>query len=108
MQYEHSPFDIEVAGHRRSYDMDLLVRDFEMAGLKVIFTGGVFYKMLSQAQINWLLEKGPWEEGGFGWGRIGEEKEKDWRRSFCNACYEYGKQRPQDCNVIYAVGQKSK
>ena len=107
-EYEHSPFDIEVAGHRRSYDMDLLVRDFEMAGLKVIFTGGVFYKMLSQAQINWLLEKGPWEEGGFGWGRIGEEKKKDWRRLFCNACYEYGKQRPQDCNVIYAVGQRSK
>jgi len=104
-EYELSPFDKDIAGHRRSYDISLLVQDFQKAGLKVIKTGGVFYKMLSTAQINWLLENGPWEEGGFGWGRIGAEKSKDWRKAFCDACYEFGKERPEDCNVVYAVGQ---
>jgi len=103
-EYELSPFDINIAGHRRSYDLDLLRKDFEAAGLKIKKMGGVFYKMLSTPQINWLLENGPWEEGGFGWGRVGAEKEKDWRQAFCDACYEYGKQRHEDCNVIYAVG----
>jgi 2-polyprenyl-3-methyl-5-hydroxy-6-metoxy-1,4-benzoquinol methylase len=103
-EYELSPFDKDILGHRRSYDMSLLVQDFQKAGLKVIKKGGVFYKMLSTPQINWLLENGPWEEGGFGWGRTGAEKSKDWRKAFCDACYEFGKQRPEDCNVIYAVG----
>lgn len=104
-EYELSPFDTQVAGHRRSYDRRLLVKDFKAAGLKVIATGGVFYKMLSQAQLDWILEKGPWEEGGFGWGRVGAEEAKDWRKAFCDACYEFGKGRPEDCNLIYAVGQ---
>jgi 2-polyprenyl-3-methyl-5-hydroxy-6-metoxy-1,4-benzoquinol methylase len=103
-EYELSPFDKDILGHRRSYDISLLVQDFQKAGLKVIKTGGVFYKMLSTPQINWLLENGPWEEGGFGWGRTGAEKSKDWRKAFCDACYEFGKERPEDCNVIYAVG----
>ena len=103
-EYELSPFNINIAGHRRSYNLDLLRKDFEAAGLKIKKMGGVFYKMLSTPQINRLLESGPWEEGGFGWGRVGAEKEKDWRQAFCDACYEYGKQRPEDCNIIYAVG----
>jgi len=103
-EYELSPFDVNIAGHRRSYDLDLLRNDFEAAGLKIKKMGGVFYKMLSTPQVNWFLENGPWEEGGFGWGRVGAEKEKDWRQAFCDACYEYGKQRPGDCNVIHAVG----
>lgn len=104
-EYELSPFDSEVLGHRRSYDLSFLIQDFEKAGLKVIKTGGVFYKMLSTPQINWLLDAGPWNEGNFGWGRIGDEKTKDWRKAFCDACYMFGKKRPEDCNVIYAVGQ---
>lgn len=106
-EYELSPFDLDIAGHRRSYDMDSLVREFEEAGLTVVKTGGVFYKMLSTPQINWLLEKGPWDEGGFGWGRVGEEGDRDWRIAFCDACYEFGKERPLDCNVIYAVGRRN-
>lgn len=104
-EYELSPFDINVAGHRRSYDMDTLTKEIEAAGLKVIHRGGVFYKMLSSPQLNWLLEEGPWEEGGFGWGRVGAEKSKDWRQAFCDACYEYGKTHPEECNLIYAVAQ---
>lgn len=104
-EYELSPFDINIAGHRRVYDLRMLIHHFEMAGLKTFATGGVFYKMLSQAQMNWFLENGLWESGGFGWGRVGAEHSQDWRKVFCDACYEFGKQRPEDCNIIYAVGQ---
>lgn len=98
---ELSPFDIQVVGHRRSYTLSSLCADIEKAGLKVGATGGVFYKSLSTPQIDWFLTKGPWDEGGFGWGRVGAEK-KDWRAEFCRASYELGKQQPEDCNIIYA------
>lgn len=100
--HELSPFDLEIAGHRRSYELHSLVADFEKAGLKVGETGGIFYKMMSTAQIDWFLKNGLWEEGGFGWGRVGEEKSKDWKQEFCRACYELGKQHPKDCNIIFA------
>lgn len=105
-EYELSPFDINVAGHRRYYDMKMLVKDVEAAGLRVVQQGGVFYKMLSSPQLNWFLENGLWEEGGYGWGRVGVEKAKDWRKAFCEACYEFGKQRPEECNLIYVVAQR--
>lgn len=100
---ELSPFDIHVAGHRRSYSMATLLADIKAAGLKAQATGGVFYKSLSTPQMDWFLKSGPWEEGGFGWGRVGEEKAKDWRAEFCRASYELGKQQPEDCNIIYVV-----
>ena len=105
-EYELSPYDINVAGHRRSYDRNLLVKDIQSAGLKVVSTGGIFYKMLSTPQMDWFLRNGLWEEGGFGWGRVGAEK-KDWKFEFCRACYEYGKTRPDDCNVIYACVKRN-
>lgn len=106
-EYELSPWDINVAGHRRSYDMRRLMDDLKSAGLKIISTGGIFYKMLSTPQIDWLLANDHWEEGGHGWGRVGAEKEKDWRFEFCRACYEYGKTVPDECNVIYACAKKN-
>lgn len=106
-EYELSPWDINVAGHRRSYDMRLLEDDFKSADLEIISTGGIFYKMLSTPQIDWFLRNGLWKEGGFGWGRVGVEKEKDWRFEFCRACYEYGKTVPDECNVIYACARKN-
>lgn len=98
---ELSPFDIEIAGHRRSYSLKTLCADIEKAGLTISQTGGVFYKSLSTPQMDWFLKNGPWEEGGFGWGRVGSEK-KDWKAEFCRASYELGKQQPEDCNVVYA------
>lgn len=103
---ELSPFDINVAGHRRSYRMDSLKDDIINAGLEVADFGGVFYKMLSTPQMDWLLTNGLWKEGGFGWGRTGVENKKDWRAEFCRACYEFGKTRPEDCNVVYVCAQK--
>lgn len=98
---ELSPFDVNIAGHRRSYTTATLVEDAVRARLRVAKTGGVFYKSLSTPQIDWLLAHGPWERGEFGWGRVGAEP-RDWRSEFCRACYEYGKDHPEDCNVIYA------
>jgi 2-polyprenyl-3-methyl-5-hydroxy-6-metoxy-1,4-benzoquinol methylase len=99
---ELSPFDIKVAGHRRSYSLSLLTQDVKLAGLKLNATGGVFYKSLSTPQIDWFLKEGPWNEGGFGWGRVGAEKDKDWKHEFCSASYDYGKEHPEECNIIYA------
>lgn len=98
---ELSPYDINVVGHRRSYDLNTLADDIKASGLKLLSTGGVFYKMLSTPQIDWFLKNGLWKDGGFGWGRIGAEP-RDWKKEFCRACYEYGKLHPDECNVIYA------
>jgi len=98
---ELSPFDLQIAGHRRSYSMATLCRDIALAGLKVAGTGGIFYKILSTPQMDWFLQNGLWQEGGFGWGRVGGEQ-KDWKAEFCRASYELGKLNPEDCNIIYA------
>lgn len=104
---ELSPFDIQVAGHRRSYDMSSLKNDAQAAGLDVVSSGGIFYKMLSTPQMDWFLKNGLWEEGSFGWGRVGAERETDWKGAFCRACYEFGKTRPDDCNIVYICCTKS-
>jgi 2-polyprenyl-3-methyl-5-hydroxy-6-metoxy-1,4-benzoquinol methylase len=103
---ELSPFDIKVAGHRRSYTISSLEQEFIEAGLSIKSTGGIFYKMLSTAQMDWFLKNGLWQDGGFGWGRVGAEKSKDWKAEFCRACYELGKQRPEDCNIAYVCASK--
>ena len=102
---ELSPYDINVAGHRRSYTLTTLQDDIRKAGLRVAKVGGIFYKMLSTSQMDWFLKNGLWKEGGFGWGRVGGEK-KDWKAEFCRACHEIGKERPEDCNIIFACIKK--
>lgn len=102
---ELSPFDIDIVGHRRSYNMETLSDEISDAGLEVVQTGGVFYKMLSSPQMDWILSNGKWEGNEFGWGRVGETEKKDWRWEFCRACYEIGKERPRDTNVIYACAK---
>ena len=98
---ELSPFDLQVAGHRRSYNLSSLQEDIHLAGLVVQNTGGIFYKMLSTPQMDWFLKHGLWDSG-HGWGRTGQETAKDWKLEFCRACNEFGKQHPEDCNIIYA------
>lgn len=102
---ELSPFDLQIAGHRRSYSITSLCEDIGKAGLNTERTGGIFYKMLSTAQMDWFLNNGLWEDGGFGWGRVGGEQ-KDWKAEFCRASYELGKQHPEDCNIIFACVTK--
>lgn len=102
---ELSPFDTQIAGHRRSYSLSSLCSDIKLAGLKVNATGGVFYKMLSTPQMDWFLKNGLWQDGGFGWGRVGAPM-KDWKAEFCRASYELGKKHPEDCNIIYACATR--
>jgi 2-polyprenyl-3-methyl-5-hydroxy-6-metoxy-1,4-benzoquinol methylase len=96
---ELTPFDLEIAGHRRSYTLETLCSEVTKSGLKVVNTDGIFYKMLSTAQMDWFLKNGLWEDGGFGWGRVGADQ-KNWKKEFCRASYELGKQQPEDCNII--------
>lgn len=98
---ELSPFDLQVAGHRRSYNLRTLEREIIDTGLNVLKIGGIFYKMLSTPQMDWFLKNGLWESG-HGWGRTGMERAKDWKAEFCRACYEYGIEHPEDCNIIFA------
>ena|SRR5271157_1055890 len=102
---ELSPFDEKIVGHRRSYTRKSLEADIKKSGLKIVTSGGIFLKMLSTPQMDWFLKNGLWEEGGFGWGRVGAEK-KNWKAEFCRACYEIGKEYPDDCNIIYAIIKK--
>ncbi len=97
---ELSPFDIKIAGHRRSYTLATLQEEISNAGLQVRKTGGIFYKMLSTPQMDWFLKNGKWDSG-HGWGREGVNN-VDWKTEFCRACYEIGLEQPEDCNVIYA------
>ena len=39
---ELSPFDLNIAGHRRSYTLDSLEKEVKEAGLKVTSVGGIF------------------------------------------------------------------
>ena len=64
---ELSPFDLQIAGHRRSYSLSTLCDEIERAGLNVELTGGIFYKILSTPQMDWFLKNGLWEDGEFGW-----------------------------------------
>jgi 2-polyprenyl-3-methyl-5-hydroxy-6-metoxy-1,4-benzoquinol methylase len=101
---ELSPFDIQIVGHRRAYRLETLANDMNEAGLHVSKTGGIFYKMLSTPQMDWFLKNGQWN-AGHGWGRTGVE-DVDWKMKFCMACYEIGKEQPEDCNVIYTCAHK--
>jgi 2-polyprenyl-3-methyl-5-hydroxy-6-metoxy-1,4-benzoquinol methylase len=101
---ELSPFDIQIVGHRRAYTLKSLESEIESAGLTVSNTGGIFYKMLSTPQMDWFLKNGQWD-AGHGWGRSGVEG-VNWKAEFCRACYEIGKEQPEDCNIIYASIKK--
>lgn len=47
--------DLEL-GHYRVYDLKKLIKDVELAGFKVIFSGGIGLKFLSNSQMSALLD----------------------------------------------------
>jgi len=67
-------------GHRRVYTTESLRSDLEKSGLKVIETGGVFFKPLSNAQI-----------------------QENWSEKMIQGFYELGKDFPEIAAEIYAV-----
>ena len=99
---ELSPFDIEIAGHRRSYCMQSLIEDVNEAGLVPVDKGGIFLKLLSTPQMDYLLSAHQWNSAEHGWGRSGDAS-IDWKDRYCEASYRLGLQHPEMCNVLHVT-----
>lgn len=54
--YSLNEADISI-GHRRVYDLNKLEEDVKKAGMKVVETGGLFLKPLSNSQLEKILDK---------------------------------------------------
>lgn len=83
-----TPHDMEI-GHQRMYDLDSLRKDIETAGLEVEDIGGFFLKPLSNKQMQWLFEKGIWDDDA--------QKKK-----YTDALFEMGKRIPEFSTILYA------
>lgn len=70
-------------GHQRVYSMMTFLRDIDKAGLQVVEKGGVFFKPLSNGQI-----------------------EQNWDERMIEGFYELGKDFPDHAAEIYVVCQK--
>ncbi len=70
-------------GHQRVYSMETFVKDITEAGLEIIQKGGVFFKPLSNGQI-----------------------ENNWNEEMIDGFYELGKDFPENCAEIYAICKK--
>ena len=55
-EYELNSADLSI-GHKRVYDMNLLMRDIEKAGLSIKEKGGLFLKSFSNKQLERMLNK---------------------------------------------------
>ena len=99
---ELSPFDLNIAGHRRSYCMKTLLHDINSAGLVPVDQGGIFLKLLSTPQMDYLLSADHWDNAEHGWGRSGDSS-VNWKDRFCEASYKLGAQYPELCNVIHVT-----
>jgi 2-polyprenyl-3-methyl-5-hydroxy-6-metoxy-1,4-benzoquinol methylase len=81
-EYELNARDHEL-GHYRVYDMDLLKSDLIDAGFKIKESGGVFFKPLSNSQI-----------------------EKNWSAEMIEGFYKLGNSFPEHCAEIFIVCTK--
>ena len=70
-------------GHKRVYSMKTLTKDIRLAGLKIIKSGGVYFKPLSNGQI-----------------------ENNWNEDMIEGFFELGKDFPDNCAEIYAICKK--
>lgn len=79
-----SPFELNqhdhALGHRRVYSLDLLRKQVAAAGLAVVEVGGIFFKPLSDAQI-----------------------QRQWTPAMIDGFYELGKDFPANAAEIFAV-----
>jgi 2-polyprenyl-3-methyl-5-hydroxy-6-metoxy-1,4-benzoquinol methylase len=84
-----TPADIK-HGHRRVYFLDTLEADVRKAGLRIIDSGGIFFKPLANFQFDKLLSP---EHSGI----ISND--------FMDACFRLGRQYPHFCASVYAVAE---
>ncbi len=77
--YELNNRDLEL-GHYRVYDLDILEEHITLSGFRVIESGGIFFKPLSNAQI-----------------------ETNWNDQMIEGFYKLGKRFKEYCAEIYVV-----
>lgn len=80
--------DERVHGHRKTYRLDTLARDAIDAGLRVIQSGGVFFKPLANYQFDRLMD-----------GDVISE-------AYLEGCYRLGMQYPDLCASIFLVCER--
>jgi len=78
-EFELNERDHEL-GHYRVYDLDNLKKDAKNAGFNIVDEGGIFFKPVSNGQI-----------------------EKNWNKEMIDGFYKLGKKFPQNCAEIYLV-----
>jgi 2-polyprenyl-3-methyl-5-hydroxy-6-metoxy-1,4-benzoquinol methylase len=72
-------------GHQRTYCLDTLKHDIRAAGLKVVDSGGIFFKPLANFQIDQAFQAGIITD------------------DYLEGCFELGKKYPDLCASVYAV-----
>jgi len=80
--------DERVHGHRKTYRMDTLQREVLDAGLRIVQSGGVFFKPLANFQFDQLM----------GGDVISDD--------YLEGCYRLGMQYPDLCASIWVVCQR--
>lgn len=81
-EYELNERDFQL-GHYRVYDLESLKKDIVSSGYKIKDEGGIFYKPISNGQI-----------------------EKNWDEKMIDGFYELGKEFPENCAEIFVVCSK--
>lgn len=74
-------------GHRRVYFLDTLQSDAAAAGMRIVASGGIFFKPLANFQFDGLMG-GPYITD-----------------AFMEGCYRLGAELPDMCASIYVVGE---
>ena len=75
-------------GHQRTYTLDTLKHNARAAGLKIVNTGGIFFKGLANFQFDQAIPA----------GIVSPE--------YLEACYSLGDKYPELCASLYLVGAK--
>ena len=82
--------DERVHGHRKTYRLDTLASDALDAGLRIVQSGGVFFKPLANYQFDRLMDGDVISEG------------------YLEGCYRLGMQYPDLCASIFLVCERGK
>src|SRR3990167_2746040 len=77
-------------GHRRTYSFDILERDAKIANLNIISRGGIFFKAVSNRQLDLMM------------------KHEIINHQYLDACYVLGQQYPELCASIFLICSKGK
>ena len=77
-------------GHKRVYDPDTLEREVRAAGLKIVKTGGILFKPLTNVQMQQFVEG----------------KTNEWVENFLEGSVTVGNHFPRYCSKIFVVATR--